>query len=111
MVATVAELAGPVGLATSAGNSAVPHAYRLDQNFPNPLNAGTMITFELPQPSVVKLRVYDILGKQVASLYDGQADAGVHRIAWRASGFSSGIYFYRLQTGSYSETRKLVLIR
>jgi hypothetical protein len=105
LVATIAELAGPIG------RGEVPSAYALDQNYPNPFNSGTMITFELPQPSVVKLKVYDILGKQVASLYDGQADAGLHRIAWRAGGFSSGVYFYRLQTGSYSETRKLVLIR
>jgi hypothetical protein len=105
LVATIAELAGPIS------QTGIPQVYALDQNYPNPFNAGTMITFGLPQPSVVKLKVYDMLGMQVASLYDGRAEAGLHRIAWLPAGLSSGVYFYRLQTAGYSETRKLILIK
>ncbi len=89
----------------------IPAEYNLLQNYPNPFNPATTITFDLPEQSRVSLTVYNILGEQVASLVDEVREAGRHQAVFDASGFSSGIYFYRLSTDSYTETRKMLLIK
>jgi spore coat protein CotH/photosystem II stability/assembly factor-like uncharacterized protein len=88
-----------------------PAAFRLAQNYPNPFNPETRIEFQLPKEGPVSLVVYDLLGREVATLVDDVLQAGAHRVAWNASRFSSGVYFYRLHAGALTETRKLLLMR
>jgi hypothetical protein len=87
-----------------------PQTFSLEQNFPNPFNPTTSIVYHLADESFVTVRVYDILGQEVATLVEGTGTRGTHRVLFDASGIPSGVYFYRLQAGAYSETRKLMLI-
>ena len=89
----------------------IPKSLSLDQNFPNPFNPATTIRYALPHRSNVTLTVYSTLGQLVATLVNGDIDAGYHEIKFDASGLASGVYFYRLQTGSFVDTKKLLLIR
>jgi hypothetical protein len=89
----------------------VARAITLHQNYPNPFNPITTIKYELPKSSEVRLSVYDILGREVSVLINERRDAGVHEVKFEGSGLSSGVYFYRLTVGSYTQTRKLVLVR
>jgi hypothetical protein len=93
------------------GVSPLPAAYTLKQNYPNPFNPATVIEYALPKGGLVVLTVYDILGREVSTLVNGWNDAGVYRVRWNASGFASGVYCYRLQCGSYSETKTMIVIR
>ena len=85
--------------------------FRLDQNYPNPFNPKTNISFELPEESNVKVRVFDILGNEVLTLVNSRLEAGRHEITWNASDYSSGIYFYRLETKDNSATMKMTLLK
>lgn len=107
-------------LRTSTGGLATPvMEYRsetptftlLEQNYPNPFNPSTTIHFTLPHASRVRLTVFDILGRETAVLLDGHVESGKHSIVWNASGRASGVYFYRLEAGKFTETRKLLLLR
>lgn len=90
----------------------LPGSFSLDQNFPNPFNPTTTIRFALPEGQrAVSLRVYDILGREVATLIDGAMAAGVHDVRFDGSRLSSGMYVYRLVTDRYSATHKLLLLR
>jgi hypothetical protein len=91
--------------------SASPVGFALCQNYPNPFNPATTIAFHLPFSSFVTFKVFNSTGKEVASLVNGQLPAGNHRTGWNASGVPSGVYFYRIQAGTYSETKKLVVMR
>jgi hypothetical protein len=95
----------PVELAT------VPNGYALMQNYPNPFNPTTTIRFALPHAGFVTLKVYSVIGEAIATLAEDEYAAGTYRAEWDASGYSSGVYIYRLIAGNYSETRKMVLIR
>jgi len=88
-----------------------PEKFVLYQNYPNPFNPSTTIVFSLPSGSLVSLKVFDFIGREVAILYSGELPAGTYEQRWDAANLPSGIYFYRLQAGSFSETKKLVLIR
>ncbi|HVN49416.1 MAG TPA: T9SS type A sorting domain-containing protein [Bacteroidota bacterium] len=88
-----------------------PRTFSLAQNFPNPFNPSTTIAFSIPSKSHVTLKIYDILGREVATLINSDVSAGSHTQQWNASNFSSGIYFYRLQAGSLNQTKKLLLLR
>jgi photosystem II stability/assembly factor-like uncharacterized protein len=85
--------------------------YKLYQNYPNPFNPVTKIYFELPENTYVKLSVYDILGREVTSLVDGEMMRGKHESDWNASGYPSGVYFYKISTGTYAQTKKMVLLK
>ena len=96
--------------------SLIPQLYSLDQNYPNPFNPATSIRFSLPTGARVSLKIYDILGQQVADIVQSQLPAGVHTAAFNAVGLSSGVYLYRLEAtgldGSrFTEVRKLVLVK
>jgi photosystem II stability/assembly factor-like uncharacterized protein len=91
--------------------SAIPSDFMLSQNYPNPFNPSTKISFSIPNSSNVALKVYNELGAEVASLIDGYRKAGSYEVNFDASGLSSGIYFYKIQTGSFSETKKMMLIK
>jgi photosystem II stability/assembly factor-like uncharacterized protein len=85
--------------------------YLLSQNYPNPFNPSTTIGYCLPLRAHVTLTVYNTLGQQVALLQNGEQDAGYHDVKFNAAGLSSGLYFYRLQTGMYVETKKFILAK
>lgn len=88
-----------------------PQSLELHQNYPNPFNPTTTITFYLPTTESVKLNVFDITGRLVATLVDGKVNAGNHTQQFDASSLSSGVYFYKLQTESYSSVKKMMLIK
>jgi len=85
--------------------------FSLCQNYPNPFNPATTISFTLPSRSFVSLKVSDGLGREVATIVSGEMSAGSYSKQWDASGLPSGVYFYRLQAGSFTETKKLILLR
>ena len=89
----------------------LPHEIQLHPNYPNPFNATTEITFDLPRAMRASLKVYDVLGREVAELAGGVMNAGSHTIIYDASGLSSGVYFYRLEAGKFGETRKMVFLK
>ncbi len=90
-------------------NSALPTTFALAQNFPNPFNPNTTISFALPIMSHVQLSIYNLNGKLVHTLVNGAMNAGYHHLQYDASRLASGVYFYRLDTGLYSATRKMIL--
>ncbi len=90
---------------------AVPENFALMQNYPNPFNPTTAIAYELPERTRVRLSVFDLLGREVAVLKDGEEDANRYSVIFDGARFSSGVYFYRLATPRFSETRKMLLIR
>jgi photosystem II stability/assembly factor-like uncharacterized protein len=92
-------------------NAPVANAFRLLQNYPNPFNPTTIIQYQLPVASTVSLKVYDALGREVATLVNERKNAGVHQVEFRATNLASGTYFYRLQAGQFVETKKMILIK
>jgi hypothetical protein len=88
-----------------------PKAFSLEQNYPNPFNPSTIISFSLPSNSFVSLKVFDVIGREIATLVSEQMSAGSHSTQWNAKGIPSGIYFYRLRSGANTETKKLVLLK
>jgi len=101
-----------IGETTSlTDESSVVTEYRLSQNYPNPFNPATIIEFALPQPGDVELSVYNILGHRVATLVNEQKQAGHHQVTFDAGNLASGLYFYRIRAGEFTNTRKLMLIK
>lgn len=88
-----------------------PSRFILRQNYPNPFNPVSVISYEIPAMSHVSLRVYDLLGREVATLFEGVRPPGTYEARFDGNGLASGIYFYRLESGTYSETRKLILLK
>jgi hypothetical protein len=95
----------------SQSNSQIPANYNLEQNYPNPFNPSTNIKFSIPKSSDVKLSVFDITGKQVSVLVNKYLTAGEYTADFSSIDLSSGIYFYTLSSGSYTETKKMILIK
>lgn len=89
----------------------VPGSFALHQNYPNPFNPSTNIAFDLPTRGFVSLIVFDVLGREVARLVSQHMEAGHHAVPWDASRITSGTYFYRIQSGTQVETKRLVLVR
>ena len=94
-----------------AASGEIPTAFALEQNYPNPFNPSTTIEYALPHAGYATLRVYNVLGEEVAMLVDGEPAAGTFKTEWDASDLPSGVYFYRLTTGEYVQTKKMVLMR
>lgn len=97
-----------VGVKDSPG---LPETYSLLQNFPNPFNPTTSITFALPSSQMTTLKVYDVLGKEVAVLVNERKDAGSYTVPFTADRLPSGVYFYQLRSGRYVETKKMLLLK
>ncbi|MBX2992869.1 MAG: T9SS type A sorting domain-containing protein [Bacteroidetes bacterium] len=91
--------------------SSVPHEFRLEQNYPNPFNPTTMIGFRISEYGLVRLEVFDLIGRNVATLVNERLSPGSYSVEWNAGGMPSGHYFYRLTTGTTTLTRKALLIR
>jgi hypothetical protein len=89
----------------------IPDRFILDQNYPNPFNPATNIKFSIPASHDVKIAVYDILGRELTVLVNEKLMPGEYNVSWDASGFSSGIYFYKLEAGSFIATKKMILMK
>jgi len=103
----------PISALTTGVNekNELPNDFNLSQNYPNPFNPTTTISFSLPSKSYVSLKVFDALGREVSILVSKELTAGTYSQQWNSGSLPSGVYFYRLQAGNYSETRKLVLLK
>ena len=97
----------------------IPQEYSLSQNYPNPFNPSTTIEFTLPISSFVTLKIYNLLGQEVAILVADKRAAGIHKLNWNASGLANGVYLYRMEAGDprnnsgqvFVQTKKLILLR
>jgi len=89
----------------------VPKAFALEANYPNPFNPATAIRFTLPTASHVRLEVFDALGREVARMVDGALEAGHHEVVFEGRGLSSGVYVYRMVSGSFSQQRTMLLVK
>jgi hypothetical protein len=89
----------------------LPYTFRLDQNYPNPFNPRTIIQFTIPRKMHVKLIIFDVSGRKISTLIDKTYLPGIHEVSWNASGLASGIYFYCLEAGDLSSTKKMILLK
>jgi hypothetical protein len=97
--------------ATPRSGLNVPDAYSLNQNYPNPFNSETTFSFSLPMDEHVTLKVYDLLGREVATVIDAAMPAANHTVNWTAAGLSTGVYMYTLTAGEFSQTKKLMFLK
>ncbi|MBS1515475.1 MAG: T9SS type A sorting domain-containing protein [Bacteroidetes bacterium] len=102
-------LAEVIGITTSS--SAVSNYFSLHQNYPNPFNPNTVISFQLPINSSVSLRVYDINGREVSELVNEKLSAGEYKIDFNGASLPSGVYYYKMTTENFSETKKMILVK
>ena len=93
------------------GDPKLPTEFKLKQNFPNPFNPSTKITYSIPQAGHVTLKIFNLLGKEVATLVNKKQSAGSYPVEWHPQGLQSGVYFYRLQAGDFTQVRKLTLVK
>jgi endonuclease/exonuclease/phosphatase family metal-dependent hydrolase len=100
-------------LSANPSESAKPKAFALNQNYPNPFNPTTVISYQLPKSASVKLRVFDVLGRTAATLVNARQNAGFYSVTLNAAAYnlSSGVYFYRLEAESFTETKKMLLLK
>jgi len=91
--------------------SEVPVSYQLAQNYPNPFNPNTTIQFSIPEPSFVKLEIFNTLGEKISTLVSEELNAGNYKYDWNAENLTSGIYFYRLSTSNFSEMKKMIFLK
>ena len=89
----------------------VPTKFNLGQNYPNPFNPTTNVKFSISNVQFVTLKVFDMLGKEIAILVNEKLDAGEHNIKWNASEYPSGVYSYQLTAGNFRETKRMILIK
>jgi hypothetical protein len=99
----------PVGIKSET--SGIPQSYELRQNYPNPFNPITTISYRIPELSFVTLKVYDVLGNEVATLVNEEKPVGSYELTWGSASLPSGIYFYQLRACNYSETKKMILLK
>ena len=100
----------PTGMSIS-DDTPIASSYELGQNYPNPFNPITHIRFNIPETGNTKLTVFNIMGETVANLVDGVVSAGGHTVSWNAANMPTGVYFYRMESGNFSQTRKLLLVK
>jgi hypothetical protein len=110
----IAPLANPLTFPADAVDETIPQTFALEQNYPNPFNPTTTIEFALPAPGAVSMKIYDILGREVATLLDGELlEEGSQDVTFDAQGFSSGVYFYRIVVngGEFQQMKKMMLMK
>jgi predicted GH43/DUF377 family glycosyl hydrolase len=100
-----------VSLAIDEEELLLPQAFNLIQNYPNPFNPTTKINYELPIANYVDLSIYNLLGQKMVALVDEKQNAGYHQVEWDASGFASGVYYYRIEAGKFVDVKKMILLR
>ena len=89
----------------------IPTEYTLHPAYPNPFNPITTITYSIPEPTDVTIRVYDILGKQIAELINDYIPSGNHQVRWNADNKSTGVYFIKMSTHTFTQTQKVILVK
>jgi len=94
-----------------AGSMFAPKEFALCQNYPNPFNPETIIKYQLPSAVDVTIKVYNIFGQEIATLVQGQKDAGYYSVVWNATGMASGVYFCTIEAGNFRETKKMLLLQ
>jgi hypothetical protein len=105
----VATLSGVTGVKSKT--QVIPKSFRLYQAYPNPFNPTTTIRFDLPAAAYVTLDIFDVLGRMVAQPLNARRTAGTYEIEWNATGFPSGVYFYRIRAGNYTDVKKVLLMK
>ena len=100
----------PAGLGIS-DDAPIASRYELGQNYPNPFNPTTHIRFNIPETANAKLTVFNVMGEEVATLVNGVMQAGGHTVSWNAASMPTGVYFYQLESGNFSQTKKLLLVK
>jgi photosystem II stability/assembly factor-like uncharacterized protein len=100
-----------VSLVGVQDNVSIPKEFSIEQNYPNPFNPTTTINYSVPKSQFVTLKVFDLLGREIATLVNENENAGYYKVKFDASSLTSGIYFYQLRSGNFSETKKLVLLK
>jgi Subtilase family/SdrD B-like domain/Secretion system C-terminal sorting domain len=110
-ISAISEMPPPPPSENNSLTSAMPLSYGLDQNYPNPFNPNTIIGYRLPAQSHVTLKIFDVLGREVATLVNGIEEPGYKSVNYDAHILPSGVYFYRLRSGTFDETKKLILLR
>ena len=98
-------------LVASAKPDVIPNRFELNQNYPNPFNPTTTIAYSLAEPTQVSLKVYDMLGREVTTLVNEYRQAGEHKVEFNANGIPSGVYFYKINAGDVTETKKMTLLK
>ncbi len=88
-----------------------PAGFKLAQNYPNPFNPSTVISFTIPSPGLVTLKVYNLIGQEMATIVDGTMEGGTYSKSWNASSLPSGVYFYQLKAGAFTATKKLQVLK
>ncbi|UCE65394.1 MAG: T9SS type A sorting domain-containing protein, partial [Candidatus Zixiibacteriota bacterium] len=89
----------------------MPNQLSLEQNYPNPFNSSTTIEYGLAEAGRVRIAIYDLLGRRVETLIDEEIQAGRHQVMWHASGYSSGVYFYRFEAGDFTDTKRMMYLK
>ena len=89
----------------------LPETFSLDRSYPNPFNPTTTLSFAIPVDSEVSLSIYNLQGREVVSLINGNMDAGYHSVIWNADSHSSGVYFVKMMAGEFVNTQKLMLVK
>lgn len=89
----------------------VPNAFELMQNYPNPFNPSTTIKFAIPTAGKVTMKVYDVHGKEISTVVEGEYNPGTYSVDWNAEGLASGVYFYTISSGNFTQTKKLVIVK
>jgi len=87
------------------------NVYNLNQNYPNPFNPSTKITYSIAEPGLVSIKVFDILGRQIADLVNKQQSAGTYTVDFDAKNLSAGVYLYKIESGSFQATKKMILLK
>jgi len=98
-------------LGNNSGITELPKVFSLAQNYPNPFNPVTSIKYSVPKQSLVKLVIYDIIGREVATLVNEVKNPGNYAVNFDASMYASGVYFYRMESGDFTDVKKMVLIK
>jgi hypothetical protein len=107
--AAVYDTIAPIGITNL--NTGVPQKFSLHQNYPNPFNPVTKIKFDLPKASNVSIKLYDVIGNEVAQIYSGDLQAGYFEADFNASSYASGVYFYRITAGDFTSVKRMVLVK
>jgi len=100
---------GPIGVETAENE--IPLRFQLYQNYPNPFNPRTVIKYDIPRTSNVRLFIYDILGRTVKELVNGKVEPGRYEVQWDGTNTASGTYFYKLETDNFVDIKKMILVK